>query len=599
MQKYSVTNNSKENKGRPGMKITGLLFYMYLLMMIMVKGLGYLDDTNTYRAALLLGCVFVIAKLFIEEHSKIELYIIIPSLIVALLCWRLGGNQGVLISIFIVLAMKNIDKTKAYKFTSLCWIVFFVFQVVTQLLWLRERDFVIHSKLGIGYVIRWALGYSHPNALQVVYMIIVISVFAGFRPKGKKLIKWLFVASLGAFYIFLYSVSITGMIFYAAFVIFALYFGFRNSIPFAVTKFEKVLIQMVFPIAVIVSVAGPLLLKGRVYEVVNQALNTRLSLSKYFMTNYSQSLFGQEFLGLYHTYTLDCSYVNLLMQGGLIAFCMFMILYLFGINRLVDAFASGDESAPLELAGVLSIVVAGMAEPFMFNNSFKNVSLIVIGFYLWKYIQDKRIEKANNNESVVRKRIKEESGKDIIIYTSEPQIDAINKEINDYEWKGFDRYIEVPHMNLELPRKKMRIAYEDFESRIHIFSFIIAAIAAVIFAFNVHMPSLVVARQWMCSAEDHESLFYSEEEIKVMEDDPDIWVLNYLNEEDPMQAFDGEIITTEYYREIISVFVWVYLISMLIITILYTKTVTDSVLEDPDVRYKRMKEEMYEKSRLY
>ena len=40
-------------------------------------------------------------------------------------------------------------------------------QVITQLLNLRARDFVIHNKYHLGYVIRWALGYSHPIDYQL------------------------------------------------------------------------------------------------------------------------------------------------------------------------------------------------------------------------------------------------------------------------------------------------------------------------------------------------------------------------------------------------------------------------------------------------
>jgi hypothetical protein len=207
------------------------------------------------------------------------------------------------------------------------------------------------------------------------------------------------------------------------------------------------------------------------------------------------------------------------MQGGIIPFAVLIFLYLLTVHDLVNAYESGaDEGAWIRLSALLSICIAGMAEPFMFNNSFKNMSLILLGNSLYSHHC---------------------------------------KAMNRYVIKSHDRELPVRIPDFSEVICSIGNAIGSFRKSL-LLTFLVCGLAgAFAFGMKAHMPSEVYARQWMCNAEDHESLFFSPEKIDEMRDDPDIWVLDYQDEKDPMQVFDGRLITIEYYRGILSAFLLV------------------------------------------
>ena len=71
-----------------------------------------------------------------------------------------------------------------------------------------------------------------------------------------------------------------------------LYFELRSQF----TNPEKVLVQCVLPAGLAFSLLAPLIPEGnQFYEVMNKLMNTRLRLSKYFLTQERITLFGQQF----------------------------------------------------------------------------------------------------------------------------------------------------------------------------------------------------------------------------------------------------------------------------------------------------------------
>ena len=97
-------------------------------------------------------------------------------------------------------------------------------------------------------------------------------------------------------------------------------------------------------------------------------MNTRLRLSKYFLTQEKITLFGQQFQLADKDLNMDNSYVFALMTYGAVVFVLLMIAYFFTIRNLVK------ENRRKELAITLGFLIAGISEPFLFNTSFKNVS---------------------------------------------------------------------------------------------------------------------------------------------------------------------------------------------------------------------------------
>ena len=99
----------------------------------------------------------------------------------------------------------------------------------------------------------------------------------------------------------------------------------------------------------------------------------------YFLTQERITLFGQQFHLADKDLNMDNSYVFALMTYGAVVFVLLMIAYFFTIRNLVK------ENRRKELAITLGFLIAGISEPFLFNTSFKNVSLIFVGSYLDVY----------------------------------------------------------------------------------------------------------------------------------------------------------------------------------------------------------------------
>lgn len=153
---------------------------------------------------------------------------------------------------------------------------------------------LVHSKLGLGHIIRWSLGYPHPNVLHISYVILLAFFFYLANLNRKQLIIATALLYGGNFYIFLYSVSYTGLILTTVYLLANLYFNLRKEF----TRGEKVLIQCIYPVCALLSVLGPVLIKGKLFDIFNKMMNTRWNLSRYFLTEQRISLFGTRFTDL-------------------------------------------------------------------------------------------------------------------------------------------------------------------------------------------------------------------------------------------------------------------------------------------------------------
>lgn len=356
------------------MTIAELIYCIYFAIMLFAKGIGLYEGQTLYTVALVASTGFLIIKIVVTKHSVLE-YLIMAVLV------GLGGilflntrEKSALIYILMIIGMKDVSVKRVFRVGLGVWGGTFLFQVVSSLLGLREDVFFIHKKLGLGHLIRWSLGYPHPNVLHISYFILLAFILYCMQPEGKRLMKTLVIMFLGNLYIFAYSLSYTGFLLTTLFLMIYCYFQARKKI----SRVEDVLIQAVFPVCVLFSIVGPLVFKGRLFDIFNKLLNTRFELSRYFLTTQQLGAFGTKSFDLPDSsYNLDCSYVNALFYHGIVlTICMItgyvlLIRYLYRENRRS------------ELAITLGIVIAGVSEPFLVNTSYKNLSFLFMGEMLY------------------------------------------------------------------------------------------------------------------------------------------------------------------------------------------------------------------------
>lgn len=233
----------------------------------------------------------------------------------------------------------------------------------------------VHNKSGLGFVIRSSLGLTHPNVLHISYMVFVALWFLVNNFKGKALMKAVGLSFVGSLFIFMYSLSYTGFLFFIAYLVLVVYLtqARRRS------KAENVILQCLMPLCVAFSILGPVLLHGRLFDLVNKAVNTRFELSRHYLTTLTPGMFGTQ-VNIEGNYTIDCSYVHCLYYYGIFLFLLFMLGLFVTIRYLVN---NGRNQ---ELAMTLGLVAAGFTEPFLFNFSFKNIILPIMGEMLFVYL---------------------------------------------------------------------------------------------------------------------------------------------------------------------------------------------------------------------
>lgn len=148
---------------------------------------------------------------------------------------------------------------------------------------------------------------------------------------------------------------------------------------------EKMLVNLVLPICLILSFVLPFFLYDNKYawlvKKLNLILNTRIWLAEQFLRSEYRSLFGADISQVVKSsMTMDNSYVWGYINYGLVFFGILML----GYFALV--FYDTHRQRTKELVILICFLGAGWTEPLLFNTSFKNVTLLFLGslFFLQK-----------------------------------------------------------------------------------------------------------------------------------------------------------------------------------------------------------------------
>lgn len=505
-----------------------IMFYGYYITLLLVKGFGFADG-SIYKLGLLIASAFIFGKLMVTAFTSMEWIAVLGVLSLAAINRLNTGMDSLWLILSMLVMMKGVPVRRVMKIGAFFWPACFILQILTHLLGVRSFDFVVHNKFGLGYVFRWAMGYVHPNVLQISYNVVVFYLVYVYCVKDvRRLWKAFVLSSVWAIYIFMYSLSTTGMIMFIAFWIFVMVLLFdRRQNSYRVHRMLRITITALLPLEAGASILLPLILKGDAFNFIEKLMTHRPSLTRFFFTNYGISLFGQNPNGLLYIYTLDCSYANLLFHGGIIAFVLLVLGYFFYIhNELKRNEYVWTVENVLELAITLSCLVGAMSEPFAFNTSFKNVSLIFLGHFLFELC------KGRNTYCVLNR------------------------------WK------KIPEIQMEIPVVKARTWIVDVKQvghRVRAAAFIIGAVTCIVCGLLYIKQTKVVQAYYVCRTdtdageEQKEGTYLSYEEENRLQKDASVRVLNYKNPETQMVKFEGKIGRVEYVRGLVSTGVWTYI----------------------------------------
>lgn len=352
------------------------LYDVMFSLLLCLKGVGLDEGSMLFRIGLVVAAVLFAVKILIGRYSVKELLVIVAGIVWGIFVFVHVGSFSIFIYALMVMGMKNVSVQRVMKLGVVVWSVCFMFTVTAALFFDRTGVLLVHEKLGLGPVLRESLGYSHPNVLHVTY--IVLMAFVLYVCDRKSVWKTIALLLIGDFWVFMYSMSYTGLLISFGMIVVYLYFTYRKKILIG----ERILITSALPLCVIAS-ALPIVLDshGKIYQVLNSALNNRIWAIKVFFDQYKVTLWGKKIIR--DNYSLDSSYIYALAWYGI----LFIVVVVFLYWKMIRQYLKEDRRK--ELAIVITFLIAGLTEQFLFNASIKNITFVFAGEVLFKMLQQK------------------------------------------------------------------------------------------------------------------------------------------------------------------------------------------------------------------
>ena len=495
------------------MTVAELVYGVYFAIMLFAKGIGLYEGQTVYNLILVLSVVLIACKIALTEHTIYEYIWMMLLGLLSLIVYRNSGEKGIIIYTLMIVGIKGVSVKRLFAVGAIVWTCCFAVMHFLTMTGFLKDVFMVHDKLGIGYLLRWSFGYPHPNVLHVSYVILLVFVLYTVQTDKRKLLAATIIGFIGNLYVFLFSLSYTGVLLAVLYLVLNYYFCTRK----AFTSLEKGIIYLIFPACVLFSIVGPLVIRGRLFDLINKAINTRFAMSKYFLETQPITLFGTRMDVPNYRYTLDCSYTYAFMHYGIVAF----VLIFLGYTLLIRNCIKKDNRK--EMAVILGLAIAGITEPFMFNTSYKNPALLFMGVYLFSVSMR------------VAEKLPALFGKKIL-------------------WCSFGKQ-ELAGMK-EKNQKELRRKFSAKEIRTMVGIFCFAAvIGGVVYAATAQMPKSIYVPDSIADDIHNEPSYLTQEEIDEIAADG-AWVMAYHGEEERMYCYDGMTLTFEYVRGIVRTGVW-------------------------------------------
>ena len=118
---------------------------------------------------------------------------------------------------------------------------------LTSLIFIGNVETAVQTKNIFGAVLRYFMGYPHPNVLHISYL--VLAAFVIYCVKDTYCWKHLLLLMWGNIFLFFYSYSFTGALIVMIYICLSYYVKKKK-----ISKIEYFLVKLVFPGCILVSV---------------------------------------------------------------------------------------------------------------------------------------------------------------------------------------------------------------------------------------------------------------------------------------------------------------------------------------------------------
>lgn len=371
---------------------TEILYFSFFILLSVTKGLGLYEGQKLFTLLVIPALICVVLKLVLTSYTRRQRVILSILLVITAIVYYESGELGILFVMFTILGMKDISLDKVLHLGLWVWTLCSILLCIISFFRIEHTVYRVSDKLGLGYIMRWSLGFTHPNILHITYLALCAFILHELAARfGLRHFLWLM---LGNVLVFFYSVSYTGFGIVTLLLVGEMYVTFRPRF----CLFEKIIVNTVLPFIILISFALPLMLRmprfAESIQKLNLLVNTRINIANNYLIPECISLFGvkMSYLSRIQSYlSIDSSYIWAFIHYGIVPFVLLMGAYLILIWNY------SKEQRTRELVVVICFLMAGITEPLLFNTSFKNVTLLFLGELLF----GQKAEAEDNPQSLI------------------------------------------------------------------------------------------------------------------------------------------------------------------------------------------------------
>ncbi|TCL59397.1 hypothetical protein EDD76_104134 [Kineothrix alysoides] len=377
MENGKKTLQNQSLKNNINISISELLYLCFFGMMFFAKGIGLYDGQGAYKVFLVLAFLCIVVKMCITKHSVIEWAIIFLLLALATIVYRVSGDKGALIYMVMVVAIKGVSVKRVFQTGLVVWSVAMGGRFLLSLLSLEHVRTAVQTKSIFGDVLRYFMGFPHPNVLHVSYLVLTaLIIYAVWEDYNWRHVLWLLFGNL---FLFFYSYSFTGGLAVILYILLSYYVK-----KIRIGRFQYFLVSLVFPLYVLFSIVLPVVLQGKYFEYADKFFNNRINFARHFLTIGNMSFFGNKAADITtDVITMDNSLVLALVIYGVPIFLLICAGYIGTVSAYIK------KRKNMELVMICCFFVAGITEPFLFNTSFKNLPLLFVGEQFFLFLANK------------------------------------------------------------------------------------------------------------------------------------------------------------------------------------------------------------------
>ncbi len=526
-------------------KIGEGIYLLYFAVMVAARAAGLYEGHTIYNISLVLGLLLFACKIVVTRHSIKEYLCMAFFLALALLVYLQTGEKGLIVCFSMMLGMKGVSVRKVFGVAAVVSGVTIFLKIFLGSFGLVSEYYFPIERTGVGLMMRHALGYAHPNTLQMNVLILSMVVMylvtsaridldrSGRATKKESLIVIVFMSLLifgFNLYVHEFSGSRTGVL---ACLVF-LFFNIWMYIAGRVRLFEKVLLYLAYPFVCFIAIVLPFVLKGDLFEKIDLSVfQTRLSLARGFWSCNSLSLFGTRLSRPSDwpvPYGIDMGQLYLFLQLGIVAFAVISVLTLWFVYSAI-----GKNMIP-ELVYFAGMMVIDIWEPLMYNLSFKNYLYVFMGALLFEALGSR--DRVRETKGTRTSSIEENSG------------------------------LTTGIAGLIMSIKKTFMGTSGLKRLAALTAIGIAAGLAATFVFyatTTEPVALYGSREQDIYSQPYieETLYLNESEVEGIRDEGAI-VLDYAGSDAPLYRYGSDVAHDEYRRRAMNIGVWVGIASFLL-----------------------------------